>query len=125
MQIKELMILQTGLGKDLLVEENLDGDHQIVILCHLLPPHHAVDSKVWEEECHDPSPGTLHIVQQPPVLQNPNALPNFRPCPAPISASLNAPSANSDASPANSNGPLANFDAFPTATDTYPESPEP
>ncbi|KNZ82111.1 hypothetical protein J132_08294 [Termitomyces sp. J132] len=34
-------------------------------------------------------------------------------------------SANSDASPANSDGPLANFDAFPTATDTHPGSPEP
>ncbi|KNZ72667.1 hypothetical protein J132_02100 [Termitomyces sp. J132] len=55
----------------------------------------------------------------PPNLQKtPNAPPNFRPCPAPISA-------NSDASPANSDDPLANFGAFPAATDTYPGSPKP
>ncbi|KAG5732629.1 hypothetical protein E4T56_gene16919 [Termitomyces sp. T112] len=89
--------------------------------------------------CHDPSPGPPHIVQQPPVPQNPNALPNFHPCPTPISISPDAPlaksdaslansdtsPANSDASPANSDGPLANFNAFPTATDTYPGSPKP
>ncbi|KAG5718726.1 hypothetical protein E4T56_gene2679 [Termitomyces sp. T112] len=60
-----------------------------------------------------------------PFPKTPDALPNFRPCPAPILISPNAPSANSDASPANSNGLLANFDAFPTATDTYPGSPKP
>ncbi|KAG5719783.1 hypothetical protein E4T56_gene7264 [Termitomyces sp. T112] len=55
----------------------------------------------------------------PPIPQKiPNAPPNFRPCPVPILA-------NSDTSPANSDGPLANFDAFSTATDTYPGSPEP
>ncbi|KAG5348134.1 hypothetical protein C0989_010971, partial [Termitomyces sp. Mn162] len=69
--------------------------------------------------CHDPSPEPPHIVHQPPDPQKtPDALPNFRPCPAPILA-------NSDASPANSNSPLANFDAFPAATDTYPGSPNP
>ncbi|KAG5731460.1 hypothetical protein E4T56_gene4366 [Termitomyces sp. T112] len=76
--------------------------------------------------CHDPSPGPLHIVQQPPDSpKTPDALPNFCPCPAPILVSPDATLANSNASPANSNGPLANFDAFPTATDTYPGSPEP
>ncbi|KAG5733958.1 hypothetical protein E4T56_gene6823 [Termitomyces sp. T112] len=77
-------------------------------------------------ECHDPSPGPPHIVQQlpnSPII--PDALPNCRPCPTPILVSPDASSANSDASPANSDGPLANFDAFPAATDTYPGSPEP
>ncbi|KAG5724917.1 hypothetical protein E4T56_gene12539 [Termitomyces sp. T112] len=79
------------------------------------------------EYCHGPTldcvtthplnPRTLSI--NPPNLQKtPDAPPNFCPCPTPISA-------NSDASPANSDGPLANFGAFPTATDTYPRSPEP
>ncbi|KAG5721963.1 hypothetical protein E4T56_gene18482 [Termitomyces sp. T112] len=72
-----------------------------------------------EGSCHDLSPETPHIAQQPPTpKKTPDALPNFCPCPAPILA-------NSDASPANSDSPLANFDAFPTATDTYPGSPEP
>ncbi|KAG5727624.1 hypothetical protein E4T56_gene12317 [Termitomyces sp. T112] len=62
----------------------------------------------------------------------PNALPNFRPCPAPTSANSDASPANSDASPANSDaspansdGPLANFGACPAATDTYPGPPKP
>ncbi|KNZ79541.1 hypothetical protein J132_09253 [Termitomyces sp. J132] len=64
-----------------------------------------------------PKPRTLSI-KPPNPQKTPNAPPNFRPCPAPISA-------NSNASPANSDGPLANFGAFPAATDTYPGSPEP
>ncbi|KAG5729278.1 hypothetical protein E4T56_gene8082 [Termitomyces sp. T112] len=60
-----------------------------------------------------------------PFPKTPDALPNFHPCPAPISISPNAPLANSDASPANSDSPLANFNTFPAATDTYPGSPEP
>ncbi|KNZ73415.1 hypothetical protein J132_05839 [Termitomyces sp. J132] len=63
------------------------------------------------------NPRTLSI-NPPNPQKTPDTPPNFRPCPAPISA-------NSDASPANSDGPLANFDAFPAATDTYPGSPEP
>ncbi|KAG5720947.1 hypothetical protein E4T56_gene870 [Termitomyces sp. T112] len=54
----------------------------------------------------------------PDPQKTPDALPNFRPCPAPILA-------NSNASPANSDSPLNNFDAFPAATDTYPGFPKP
>ncbi|KAG5731498.1 hypothetical protein E4T56_gene4367, partial [Termitomyces sp. T112] len=57
-------------------------------------------------------------INPPNPQKTPDALPDFRPCPTPISA-------NSDASPANSDGPLANFGAFPAATDTYPGPPEP
>ncbi|KAG5726762.1 hypothetical protein E4T56_gene1169 [Termitomyces sp. T112] len=45
-------------------------------------------------------------INPPNPQKTPDALPNFRPCPAPISA-------NSNASPANSDGLLANFGAFP------------
>ncbi|KAG5729194.1 hypothetical protein E4T56_gene14556 [Termitomyces sp. T112] len=69
--------------------------------------------KIWE------IPGNL------PFPKTPNALPNFHPCPVPISISPDAPSANSNASLANSDGPLANFNTFPAATDTYPGSPKP
>ncbi|KAG5729686.1 GTP-binding protein TypA/BipA like protein [Termitomyces sp. T112] len=57
-------------------------------------------------------------INPPNPQKNPNTPPNFRPCPAPISA-------NSDTSPANSDGPLANFGACPAATDTYPGPPKP
>ncbi|KAH0585305.1 hypothetical protein H2248_008546 [Termitomyces sp. 'cryptogamus'] len=56
------------------------------------------------------NPCTLPI-NPPNPQKTPDAPPNFRPCPAPISA--------------NSDGPLANFGAFPAATDTYPGSPKP
>ncbi|KAH0582613.1 hypothetical protein H2248_010541 [Termitomyces sp. 'cryptogamus'] len=73
---------------------------------------------------HPLDPRTLS--SNPPIPQKtPDAPPNFRPCPVPISVSPDATPANSDASPANSNSPLANFDAFPAATDTYPGSPKP
>ncbi|KAG5719762.1 hypothetical protein E4T56_gene18529 [Termitomyces sp. T112] len=66
---------------------------------------------------HPLNPRTSSI-NPPNPQKTPDAPPNFRPCPAPISA-------NSDAFPANSDGPLANFGAFPAATDTYLGSPEP
>ncbi|KAG5726711.1 hypothetical protein E4T56_gene8993 [Termitomyces sp. T112] len=80
-----------------------------------------------------PVPWTpAHCPATPDSPKTPNAPPNFRPCPAPISVSPDATPANSDtspansdASPANSNSPLATFNAFPAATDTYPGSPEP
>ncbi|KAG5714970.1 hypothetical protein E4T56_gene5363 [Termitomyces sp. T112] len=90
------------------------------------PPSKDSPSAAEPPRCHDPSPGSPHIVQQPPDSPiTPDAPPNCRPCPAPILVSPDATPANSDASPANSDGPLANFNAFPAATDTYPGSPEP
>ncbi|KAH0590560.1 hypothetical protein H2248_000701 [Termitomyces sp. 'cryptogamus'] len=90
--------------------------HPQIKSVHIFTDNTAAVSSIY---CHDPSPEPRTSSINPPNPQKtPDAPPNFRPCPAPISA-------NSDASPANSDGPLANFGAFPAATDTYPGSPEP
>ncbi|KAG5334803.1 hypothetical protein C0989_003062 [Termitomyces sp. Mn162] len=93
--------------------------------CLLGPTSSKGDALHLPLSCAMEAPVTTHPLNprtssiNPPNLQKtPNAPPNFRPCPAPISA-------NSDASPANSDDPLANFGAFPAATDTYPGSPKP